>query len=691
MITLEEYYVNFMNGISHGADANDDFKQSQFFEKTIEYLMEEGVVEDFVYCPYQNKISGFKIDGYHLIEDRNILTLFICDFEDSESPNSLTQSDITTNLKRMEKFFTESLKREFYLKLEETSEGYQAAEFIYSHQNNFNELKIILMSNKYLSSRVKDLKGKDIKHYNVSYDVWDINRFFQAESTKGETEAIEIDFINEFGYGISSLPASFKNDTYKSFLCVVQGEILATLYEKYGSRLLEANIRSFLQFKSSINKGLRSTIKDSPEMFFAYNNGITATAEDITRNENGQITHLKNLQIVNGGQTTASLYATRKNDKANLENIFVQMKLSIIPAEIINEVVPKIAKYANTQNKVSESDFFSNHEFHRRMEEKSRRIWAPKQQNSLKQTKWFYERAKGQYLEEQSKLTESKKREFKEIYPKNQMFAKTDLAKIMITFEKNPNHAVKGAQIAFKFFADKVVKTWETNDEFYSDVFYKHTIAKMIIFKETQKMIAAHKEFRGQDRAIIVAYTIYAVVSLATKLDLFIDYLKVWEKQEIDIFFSQQIINLATKVNQFMFSKTESNGMTILSYSKTDTCLKNLQEILEKETLQLNEDFIETLVDRQEIQSEIKEGKSDEKIKKDIELTKKLFKLKLETWKNAINFGQEKRLLVPDEISFLNIIPNMLATGKRPPSDKQQKRIVEILQKLEEEGFSLDT
>jgi len=210
MITLEEYYVNFMNGISHGADANDDFKQSQFFEKSIEYLMEEGVVEDFVYCPYQNKFSGFKIDGYHLIEDRNILTLFICDFEDSELPNSLTQSDISTNLKRIEKFFTESLKREFYLKLEETSEGYQAAEFIYSHQNNFNELKIILMSNKYLSSRVKDLKGKDIQHYNVSYDVWDINRFFQAESTKGETEAIEIDFLEEFGYGIPSLPASFK-------------------------------------------------------------------------------------------------------------------------------------------------------------------------------------------------------------------------------------------------------------------------------------------------------------------------------------------------------------------------------------------------------------------------------------------------------------------------------------------------
>lgn len=130
------------------------------------------------------------------------------------------------------------------------------------------------------------------------------------------------------------------------------------MYEKYGSRLLEANIRSFLQFKSGINKGIRKTIKEAPEMFFAYNNGITATADGVEIDEKGNITTLKNLQIVNGGQTTASLYTSRKNDKSDLSKIFVQMKLSVIPENQIHEVVPNISRFANSQNKVSDSDLF---------------------------------------------------------------------------------------------------------------------------------------------------------------------------------------------------------------------------------------------------------------------------------------------------------------------------------------------
>ena len=80
------------------------------------------------------------------------------------------------------------------------------------------------------------------------------------------------------------------------------------------------------------------------------------------------IDSIKDLQIVNGGQTTASLFHTRRSDKADLGEVFVQMKLTVIDDEKSEEVVPRISEFANTQNKVNAADFFSNHPFHVRME-----------------------------------------------------------------------------------------------------------------------------------------------------------------------------------------------------------------------------------------------------------------------------------------------------------------------------------
>src|SRR3546814_9654221 len=137
-------------------------------------------------------------------------------------------------------------------------------------------------------------------------------------------------------------------------------------------------------------------------------------------------TGVVDLQIVNGGQTTASLFHTRKRDKADLSQIFVQLKLSFIDSLQSETVVPRISEYANTQNRVNAADFFSNHPFHVRMEGFSRRIWAPAQKGAQRETKWFYERARGQYADAQSKLTPAEQRRFKAEHPKPQMFTKTD-------------------------------------------------------------------------------------------------------------------------------------------------------------------------------------------------------------------------------------------------------------------------
>src|SRR5690606_25821405 len=153
------------------------------------------------------------------------------------------------------------------------------------------------------------------------------------------------------------------------------------IYDLYGGRLLEQNVRTFLQATRGVNKGIRKTILEEPQMFFAYNNGISATAASANLEKIGDqvlLKRLDNLQIVNGGQTTASIFNVMKRDNAaNLEKVRVQMKLSVVKEDLVDMIVPKISLYANSQNKVSDADFFSNHPFHRRIEKFSRNVWAP--------------------------------------------------------------------------------------------------------------------------------------------------------------------------------------------------------------------------------------------------------------------------------------------------------------------------
>ncbi|MBD3842922.1 MAG: AIPR family protein, partial [Campylobacterales bacterium] len=619
MVSLEEYYEDFINEITLGANANETFTQSQFFDVSINFLVEDGIIgDDYRYVEFMSADKSLRIDGYYFEENRNILHLIIVDFENIPTIDTLNKGDLDANFRKTERFFKESLKNDFYPSLEETTEGYELAKFIYIKQSEISEVHVVLLTNKILKTKIKKLESKEIKNIPFNYDIWDIERFFQAELSKGETEAIEIDFVNEFNISIPALKANLHDSIYSSYLCVVSGDILAKLYERYGQRLLEANIRSFLQFKSGINKGIRKTIKETPDMFFAYNNGITATADGIDTDNNGNIIRLKNLQIVNGGQTTASLYTSKKNDKTDLSNIFVQMKLSIIPEGKIHEIVPNISRYANSQNKVSDSDLFANHPFHRRMEEKSRRIFAPKQQGELKQTKWYYERARGQYLEEQSKLTDAKKREFKELYPKTQLISKTDLAKVLVIFELHPYKAVQGAQIVFKYFAENIVKGWESDNANFSDIFYQFSIAKIIIFKTVQKIVASKKDdIRGQDKAIIVAYTIAAILHIIQEEKLSIDFESIWKKQELDSVFIKQINKVISKVNQFMLEQTSINGMTVLSYSKTIKCWEALKNILNISIL--DEEFIESLLDKSEIKSQLKDSKKEQALETEIE------------------------------------------------------------------------
>lgn len=679
MNNIEEFYNDLMQQIYVSADASEDFKVSKFFDKAMEYLLDDGTIEDYTYLPYQK--TGMKIDGYELIEDREILNLLLCDFNDDHEIQTLQRADIDLNVKRLAKFVTESIQKQYYNSLEETSPGYAISYFIHTNQNRYKSINVILISNKKLSSRVKELPSVQIDKYKVTYDIWDINRFYEIETSKNKKETLTIDLESEFNTTIPALEAHLSTSPYPSYLCVVSGETLALLYEKYGAKLLESNVRSFLQFRANINKGIRKTINEEPGMFFAYNNGLTATAEAVETNNDKQITKITNFQIVNGGQTTASLFNTKKTDKVDLSDIFVQMKLTVINDDRVNDVVPNISKYANTQNKVSDADFFSNDIYHIRMEEKSRRIWAPAKEGELKGTKWFYERARGQYLEIQSKMTESKKKEYKAINPTQQVFSKTDLAKYLMVWENKPQLVSRGAQKNFTEFGNIIVPRWNKSDKEFNDIYFMHAIAKIIIFKACDSIIFKQPWYGGY-KANIVAYTLSAISYLLEKRNMSIDYSQIWKKQDLEPYFEEELKTVSLFINDYI-TKTPENFTNISEWCKRDLCWNKLKEILDNtENLALSETFLNNMITAEDIKYENNEGKKEQKIDNEMELLKKIFKITPDTWSEMIQWGNENNILSQEQIQFLNLIPS----GKFP-SDAQSKKIVKIILFLENEGM----
>lgn len=411
-MTLEEFFQDFMQDIYVRAEAGSQFNEPVFVERLCDFLVEQAVLEEFTLISYKKETAGIKVDAWEYIPDNGALTLIVSDFR--EKIETLTPASAEKTFKRATRFFEKSLNQQFYSSLEESDPAWTLARAICKIQASITKVRIIILTNALLSSRLQSLRESKLKGFKCFFDIWDMERLYRVETSGTGKESIVIDFEQEFGKSLPCLPA-FTGLGYQSYLLAIPGELMACLYEKHGERLLEQNVRTFLQFRGNVNKGMRNTIINEPLMFFAYNNGITATAETIeTDIENGseRIKLIKNLQIVNGGQTTASLYTALIKSKANLEHVYVQMKLTIVPSEQLEEVVPKISEYANTQNKINAADFFSNHPFHLGMEDFSRRLWAPSLEGGLRETHWYYERARGQYANAQANLTNAQKKEF---------------------------------------------------------------------------------------------------------------------------------------------------------------------------------------------------------------------------------------------------------------------------------------
>ncbi|CCK19579.1 hypothetical protein BN193_05145 [Lactococcus raffinolactis 4877] len=418
------YIDNFITDVQTDADSLNISLEEAFLTNIAEKLVDSEIISNYEVGYFQKtgrQNRKIEINGYSYEEADGTYNLFIID--DLKDPNSsLTQTMIESLLRKVEEIVYIGIENK-YQAWEESSAGYEAAEQIktfYSNRekldNDFDlkKIRIFIFTNKELSKRIKNEKRDSIYNIPVEYSIYDATRLFDMAKTGFAKEPVDI-ILNDYGIkGIYAIKSTEKNGEFVSYLTTISGKVLSDIYLENGTQILEGNVRAFLSVRGKVNKGIRKTILENPEKFFVLNNGITVTSNGIKTVKTAEgilITEINDLQIVNGGQTTASLANSVLKDKADLSKVQVMMKLSVLESsEISEKLVSEISRASNSQNKVDEADFFSNHPFHIKIQELSERNLAPAVDGNQYQTIWFYERARGQYTVQQMKLSSSQTR-----------------------------------------------------------------------------------------------------------------------------------------------------------------------------------------------------------------------------------------------------------------------------------------
>ncbi|MDG9670154.1 AIPR family protein [Hahella sp. CR1] len=580
---VSSFCDDLLQEVLAGTDDPDDggFKVDQFTRLVADYLIDAGEIEDVNICFY--KARGMQLNGYNVSQDEDCLDIFVSVFNQQTPPVTVTKAQCEAAFRQAETCLRKGLSG-FHSTLEESSESYDAFQRIHELKDSLVSCRIFLLTDGVVSQGAFHLE--ESSGITVTLHVWDVARLYRLVSSGRKYEPIEINFYEEFGQNIPCLSLADPKLDYKGYLAVIPGDILAGIYEKYGARLLERNVRSFLQARGSVNKGIRKTILEEPHRFFAYNNGVSATADNIEFDkDNGySISKIRNLQIVNGGQTTASLYYTAKKDKANLRGIFVQAKISVIPEEHLEHIVPLISRFANSQNKVNDADFYANDPFHIAIEGLSRTVWAPAVDGSSRQSKWFYERARGQYLDAKAREgTPARKRQFDATFPTRQKFTKTDLAKYENTWMQLPHIVSLGAQKNFNDFAIRLKGRGRVDTD---TRYFEHLIAKAIIFSRADRIVR-DQNFGGY-KANIVTYTI-AFISNHTSQRIDLD--KIWKSQDISVALHNTIRDVSVAVHRVIV--TPPNGKNVTEWCKRKECWEKIKDL----NLSLDPALVHELID----------------------------------------------------------------------------------------------
>lgn len=654
-----------------------DFRENKFTELMIEYLKEANELDDGDICYHRS--HGIKLNGYNISEEGEEIDLIVSSYTGTTPPEVIPRADITRHYEWLKTFLSRSLKG-LHKSLEEASTTFDVARYIYDHRKELARANFYMLTDGIAKSA--DLSLPDSDGIEIKYYLWDIDKLYRFISSGMKREVIEINFEEQFGKAVQCIGKTDIAEEYDTYLSFFSGEQLAALYGEYGARLLEKNVRTYLQARGKVNKGIRSTILNEPHRFLAYNNGISATAENVEVSKSNGVYLLKkarDFQIVNGAQTTASIYNALKKDDVDASDLFVQVKLTVLKSQdIVDEFIPCISRYANSQNAVKTTDFSANDAYHREMEELSRTVWAPAQSGTERQTHWYYERARGQYLDDKGRQgTPARMRGFEALNPKFQMFTKTDHAKYENTWMQMPHCVALGAEKNFREF---MILLKEKGQPAVNEEYFRRVIAKAILFKTAEKLVSSQRY--GGFRAQIVTYTL-AWLSHHTAQRIDLD--SIWKKQTISESLKDAILKVSKQAYEHIVN-TPSEKKNPSEWCKKADCWESFKEKQIRISANLERELIserrkdEFTYLKEDKKGYVVTGPDDEKIIQNVA------KIPAEIWFKIAKWAKETNNLKGYQRSMAVNIGRALKRGGAP-SIKLSQQGVKIYSEAERLGF----
>jgi hypothetical protein len=569
---LQAFAENLQQDVIARADAAEDgaLRAEAFAELMFEYLHEAGEIEDGISCPFEGR--GMRCSGYFISEDNDRLDLFLVLPRLDAAASTVPKAEIDQGFRRLRTFLDRSLDG-LHKARESALAGYDMARSVWEARAELGSVRLFVVTDGLAT--IEKIENEMLGRIEISSHLWDLRRLYRAVSSGAARQPIRIDFRTLNGGPIRCVASTPEGGGYRCLLGILPGSVLVQMYHQYGPRLLERNVRSFLQLKGKVNQSIRTTILEEPQMFLAFNNGLSVTASglEVVEHADGtaDLVAADDFQIVNGGQTTGSIFRAARKDKAEAERLAVPVKITEILADgDVEEIAPRISQSANNQNKVNMADFSSNHAFHRKLEELSRSVWAPPKEGLQRQTRWFFERARGQYHDALAQnRTPAERKAWEAIHPRRQMITKTDLAKYEDTWSQLPHIVSRGAQKCYLDFMDRL----DARGEFVPDeAWFRRAVARAILFRETERIVSRQR-FGGY-RANIITYTLAWLSHRTAKR---VDLDAIWAAQALPAPLADFIELVSGRAHEHVTAPP--GGQNITEWCKKERCWERFREV----------------------------------------------------------------------------------------------------------------
>ncbi len=567
-----EFSQDLIAEVEESLSTEAPFSQEVFTRLILERLEEAGHL-DATFPLYQEgrvRNAAYRIDGYAFDEERSRLDLFTTIYSGDVPPGKIPSADVTKALERALRFASACVDGLASQLEPANTDASDLARLIENEAGNLSAIRIVLLTDGIVGSITPptEWRGKPLE-----FEVYDIVRLFRVLG-QGETRAdIAVDLVALTGKALSCLHVPAQNDDYDAYLAVLPGDVLSQVYERYGVRLLELNVRAFLglQGRKSVNAELRRTIAEQPSMFLAFNNGIVATVDDLDVAAGGtgglEIRSLKGLQIVNGGQTTASLHRARRKDSVSLDHVSVAVKIIKVGGADLSQMVSSISRAANRQNTVQLADFSANDPFHQQIETLANTTWLDDGKG-----RWFYERARGSYLaaEQKAALRKTDQKTFRQQTPKQRRLSKLDVARYLSAWTGLPHKVCLGGQKNFQNFMQRLKDDPPPPPD---AAWFKKLIAIAVLYRAIEKIVRSMK-FPAYGAQI----TAYVVAGLGHKTGGRADFDRLWSQQAISVEMDQLVRAWAPLIDAALRKSAGQRNPS--EWYKKEECWKEMQAVL---------------------------------------------------------------------------------------------------------------